>query len=115
MRPTCPCRTGDLPLQDRLDLLAAGPTDTERAAGLETSLRPGVRLSPEDVGVPTADHATVRVDGATLDDLDPVASLQIACTVGAFLIPAHQALGIPAVIVIKAAGQEEVVKSTCPD
>jgi len=105
-------RSGDstLPLQERLDLLVAGPTDTELAAGLTTALPPGVRLSYEDIQ-PLVLRVGVRVDGATLQDLDEKATTQIACTVAVSPAPAGKG---GTGLALRAAGYDEVVELDCP-
>jgi hypothetical protein len=67
---------------ERLDLLFAGPTEAERAAGVTTSLPEGYRLTAAPVERATGEFV-VEVDhegGVDLDWVDQRSGTQIACT-----------------------------------
>jgi hypothetical protein len=74
---------------ERLDLLFAGPSDVERAAGITTALPEGYVVvsspsSPFDGSLPQV----VVVDGAAgLDGFGEEAGEQVACTVANGLVP----------------------------
>lgn len=64
-----------------IDRLAAGPTDTERAAGLSSALGPGARLGVLDVVDRVARIAVVPSEQAPAADRLPLAMAQLVFTV----------------------------------